>query len=158
MGRSDDVMGIRERFADIGEPDDESAEGILSDLMEAATLIADDATVQIIEPRLTPFSSVIAFSQFRSMHRLLGDATELLNRPDEALVDFRKALETCTTMQHLPELAITHLGLAELLLYSYPDQHAEGIVHLDYAIAKFNDMGMTPSLEHALGRKQMLGA
>jgi len=82
----------------------------------------------------------------------------LLNCPDEALVDFRRALETCTTMQHLPELAHTHFGLAELLLDSYPDQHAEAIVHLDHAIAKFNDMGMTPSLECALGRKQMLGA
>ena len=76
-GRSDDVMGIRERFANIGEPDDESAEGISSDLMEATTLIADDAAVQIIEPRLNPFFGVIAFSRFRSVYRLLG----MLRRP-----------------------------------------------------------------------------
>ena len=57
-----------------------------------------------------------------------------------------------------PELALSRLGLAELLLDHYPDEHAEAIEHLDFAINEFQDMKMQPSLERALRRKQLLGA
>ena len=49
-----------------------------------------------------------------------------------------------------PEIALTRLQLAELLLEHYPDERAEALDHLDFAIAEFRDMKMQPSLERAL--------
>ena len=68
------------------------------------------------------------------------------------------ALPQCSLQETGPELALTRLDLAELLLDHYPDERAEAIEHLDFAINEFRDMKMQPSLERGLGRKQVLGA
>ena len=39
-----------------------------------------------------------------------------------------------------PEIALTRLQLAELLLEHYPDERAEAMEHLDFAIGEFRDM------------------
>ncbi len=39
-----------------------------------------------------------------------------------------------------------------------PDEHAEAIEHLDFAINEFREMKMAPALERALGRTQVPGA
>ncbi|MFC1947656.1 tyrosine-type recombinase/integrase [Chloroflexota bacterium] len=57
-----------------------------------------------------------------------------------------------------PELALSRLGLAELLLDHYPDEKAEALEHLDFAIKEFREMKMQPSLERALRRKDILKA
>ena len=49
-----------------------------------------------------------------------------------------------------PEIALTRLELAELLLEHYPDEHDAAIEHLDFAIAELRDMKMQPALERAL--------
>jgi hypothetical protein len=56
------------------------------------------------------------------------------------------------------ELALSHLGLAELLLDHYPEEHDAAIGHLDFAIAEFQEMKMQPALERALGRRGLLKA
>jgi len=50
------------------------------------------------------------------------------------------------------------IQLAELLLEHCPDERAEALQHLDFAIAEFRDVKMQPSLERALRRKEILGA
>ena len=50
------------------------------------------------------------------------------------------------------------LQLAELLLEHYPDERAEAMEHLDFAINEFREMKMQPSLERALRHKEILGA
>ncbi len=50
------------------------------------------------------------------------------------------------------------LQLAELLLDHYPDDRAEAMEHLDFAIAEFRDMKMQPSLEQALRHREILTA
>ena len=49
-----------------------------------------------------------------------------------------------------PEVALTRLSLAELLLEHYPDERDAAIEHLDFAISEFESMGMAPALERAL--------
>jgi hypothetical protein len=61
-------------------------------------------------------------------------------------------------MKFRPELALSRLELAELLLEHYPQEKSEAIAHLDFAIAEFRDMKMQPSLERALRSKQILKA
>ncbi len=52
---------------------------------------------------------------------------------------------------------LTRLQLAELLLDNHPERRAEAQAHLDFSIAEFRAMKMTPSLERALRRKGVLG-
>jgi len=43
-------------------------------------------------------------------------------------------------------------------LEHYPDEKAEALEHLDFAITEFREMKMQPSLERALKHKETLGA
>jgi len=60
-------------------------------------------------------------------------------------------------MKSRPEIALTDLQLAELLVEHYPEERAEALEHLDFAINEFRDMKMQPSLERALKHKEILG-
>ena len=57
-----------------------------------------------------------------------------------------------------PEVALTRLQLAELILEHYADERAEALEHLGFAISEFRDMKMQPSLERALRHKDILKA
>jgi hypothetical protein len=61
-------------------------------------------------------------------------------------------------MKFRPELALSRLQLAELLLEHYADEKREALEHLDFAIKEFQDMKMQPSLERALRHKDILKA
>jgi hypothetical protein len=93
-----------------------------------------------------------------SAGRLLGSAAALLGRREEARAYFGAAFESCTRSQCRPELALTHLELAELLLTGEADEPAEGMKHLDLAIDELRAMKMAPALERALRHKGLLHA
>jgi tetratricopeptide (TPR) repeat protein len=99
-----------------------------------------------------------AFALTTCTSRHLGGACALLNRPEEARKHYQEAIEACTEMKFRPELALTRLQLAELLLEHYPDEKKEALEHLDFAIREFQDMKMQPSLERALRHKEILKA
>jgi hypothetical protein len=61
-------------------------------------------------------------------------------------------------MPFRPELALSRLELAELLLKHFPQERSEAITHLDFVIPEFRDMKMQPSLERALRHKEILKA
>ena len=82
----------------------------------------------------------------------------LLSRPDETRTHYQEALKVATEMRFRPEVALTRLQLAELLLEHYPEERTEALEHLDFAIAEFREMKMQPSLERALRHKEILGA
>jgi len=90
--------------------------------------------------------------------RHLGGAAALLGRFDEARQHYEEAIKVCTKMRFRPELALSRLQLAELLLEHYPDEKKEALEHLDFAIKEFRDMKMQPSLERALRHKDILKA
>jgi tetratricopeptide (TPR) repeat protein len=90
--------------------------------------------------------------------RHLGAAAAFLNRPEEARNHYLEAIRVCTETKFRPELALTRLQLAELLLEQYPQERSEAIAHLDFSIAEFQNMKMQPSLERALKHKEMLKA
>ena len=73
-----------------------------------------------------------------------------------ARVHYDKALGLMGKMRFRPEIALTHLKLAELLLEHFPDEHAEGLEHLDTAIAELRDMKMQPSLDRTLELQENL--
>jgi tetratricopeptide (TPR) repeat protein len=90
--------------------------------------------------------------------RHLGGAAALLGRYEEARQHYQEAIKVCTEMRFRPELALTRLQLAELLLEHYPEERAEALEHLDFAISEFRDMKMRPWLERALRHKEILKA
>jgi tetratricopeptide (TPR) repeat protein len=90
--------------------------------------------------------------------RHLGAAAALLGRYAEARKYYNEAIRVCSEMRFRPELALTRLQLAELLLEHYPKERAEALEHLDFAIKEFQDMKMRPWLEQALRHKDILKA
>ena len=82
--------------------------------------------------------------------RVIGDALALLGRAADARAKYEAALDICQPGGYRPEIALTRLSLAELLLEHYPDERDVAIEHLDFAIAELRDMKMQPALERAL--------
>ena len=90
--------------------------------------------------------------------RLLGDTCACLGELDASRAHYESALQACESLKHRPELALSHLGMAELLLEHYPDERDAAIEHLDFTIAEFREMKMQPSLERALRHRGLLKA
>ena len=90
--------------------------------------------------------------------RHLGDASVLLGNAEQARTYYNQAIELCEKTSFRPELALSRLGLAEVLLEHYPDERTEALEHLDFAITEFQEMKMQPSLERALRHRDILKA
>jgi tetratricopeptide (TPR) repeat protein len=143
----------------IGSAKDETAlfQDIIS--LEAATVAGHRQAAELLIHRLAGSDAQTSgFVLTTCTSRHLGAACALLNRPEEARRYYQKAIKDCTEMKFRPELALTHLQLAELLLEHYPDEKKEALEHLDFAIKEFQDMKMQPSLERALRHKEILKA
>jgi tetratricopeptide (TPR) repeat protein len=93
-----------------------------------------------------------------SVARHLGGTAALLGRYEEARKHYQEAIKVSSEMRFRPELALTRLQLAELLLEHYPKERAVALEHLDFAISEFRDMKMRPWLERALRHKEILKA
>ena len=90
--------------------------------------------------------------------RILGEANLLTGNAARAREAFATALQRSEAIRFRPEIALTRLDLAELLLEHYPDEREAAIEHLDFAIAEFGEMKMQPSLERALRHLGLLRA
>ena len=83
--------------------------------------------------------------------RHLGDAAVLVGDRAAARAYYAQALEAAGKIRFRPELALTHLRLAELLVEEADDiARSEALAHLDIAIPELRDMQMQPALERAL--------
>ena len=153
-----EVAPIVQRFGDIGSAADETASGILFALFHACVLCGDTETVAAVAPRFAPLAGELKSVGWTTVGRVLGDAALLLGKPGEARGFYDRAVEVCANVRHRPELALTRLSLAELLLEHHPDERDTAIEHLDFAIAELRDMKMQPALERALRHRGLLKA
>jgi tetratricopeptide (TPR) repeat protein len=163
LGRYAEVAEMLERQVvarpGIGSAEDETqvAPDIVS--LEAAVLAGHRQAAELLLRRLAGSGSRTSglwLTIFAGRH--LGAAAAFLGRPDEARKHYQEAIRVCTEMRFRPELALTRLQLAELLLEHYPTEKKEALEHLDFAIKEFQDMKMQPSLERALRHKDILKA
>ena len=90
--------------------------------------------------------------------RHLGAAAVLLGDLGSAREYYLQAIDFAGGIGFRPEIALTRLQLAELLLDHYPGERSNALEHLDFAIGEFREMKMQPSLERALRRKDILKA
>jgi class 3 adenylate cyclase len=95
---------------------------------------------------------VLGFITCPSRH--LGAAAVLLGRPEEARAYYQEALDMATGLRFRPEIALARLELAELLLTHCPDEKAEALEHLDFAIGELREMKMLPALDRALKQRE----
>jgi len=158
-------------------------------LLETAVVLRDREAAALLFRRLQPVSS-LAYGgiSLTCVARHLGDAAVLLGERDEALAYYAQALEICEKIRFRPEIALTYLEIAELLLEGdaggmnraptaadgagaregpHPGplprgggdaKRAEALGHLDFAITEFRQMKMQPALKRALRHKEVLKA
>ncbi|UCD09454.1 MAG: hypothetical protein JSU79_02085, partial [Dehalococcoidales bacterium] len=163
LGRDTEVVETLEQLvlarSGIGSAEDVTSASSDISLMEAAVIVGHRQAAELLLNRFTGSKIHTTGGYFTTcIARHLGGAAALLDRYDEAREYYKEAIRVCTEMKFRPELALSRLGLAELLLDHYPDEKAEAIEHLDFAINEFREMKMQPSLERALRRKDILKA
>jgi len=163
LGREAEVAEILEEQVlarpGISSAEDEIPAWIDIELLEASVLVRHRKAAELLLRRLAGsgvHTSSVSLPTCVARH--LGAAAALLGRPDEARTHYQKALEVANEMRFRPEVALTRLQLAELLLEHYPEERAEALGHLDFTIGEFRDMKMQPSLERALRHKDILKA
>ena len=166
LGRRDEAVGlVRDVLSErIFGPDAAGASTrMLVYLLETAILIEDRPLTESLARRLEPLATVGSSSGSAAtptcIGRHLGAAAALLGDRKGAHRYYEQALDLATRIRHRPEIALTHLGLAELLLDDADEaQRAAALQHLDFAINEFREMKMQPSLERALRHKEVLKA
>jgi len=163
LGHDAEVAEILEQLVlrrpGMGSAEDETAAWEDTLLLEAAVLVGHRQAAELLLGRLGDSSlRTTGWWLPTCAARHVGAAAALLGRPDEARAHYQTALEVANDMRFRPEVALTRLQLAELLLEHTPEERAEALEHLDFAIAEFRDMKMQPSLERALRHKDILKA
>ncbi|MSQ15470.1 MAG: hypothetical protein EXR50_06375 [Dehalococcoidia bacterium] len=156
----------------IDSEEGEDSISILIQLLETAAVIQDKSAASVLSHRL----SSVAFLATADIHmtcvaRHLGAAAALLGDREKAKAYYEQALEVCANIRFRPEIALTRLQLAELLLEEADGEAAalkggpvtsdirkDAIEHLDFAIGEFQAMKMQTSLERALRHKGLLKA
>jgi tetratricopeptide (TPR) repeat protein len=163
LGRYADAAEILERIVvarpGIGLAEDKTMVWVDVISLEAAVLVGHRQAAELLLRRLAGCSvRTNGLQLLTCAGRHLGAAAAFLDRPGEARKYYQEAIKVCTEMKFRPELALSRLQLAELLLEHYPDEKKEAVEHLDFAIKEFQDMKMQPSLERALRHKEILKA
>jgi tetratricopeptide (TPR) repeat protein len=163
LGRKEEVFDILEKNVvmrpSVGTADDETSYWVDTLYLEASVLAGHHKAAEILLNHLSGTGLYTTGYSFPTcIIRHLGGAAALLERHDEARKYYQEAIRVCTEMRFRPELALTRLQLAELLLEHYPDEKKEAMEHLDFAIKEFREMKMQPSLERALRHKDILKA
>ncbi|TLN17043.1 hypothetical protein FDZ71_06525 [bacterium] len=163
LGRENEVTEILEKlvatYPSVGTQKDESVAWDPVSVLEAAVMVKNKKIAALLLDRLgdnTLATTGIGWLTCPARH--YGAAAALLGRADEARKHYSRAIKVATDMRFRPELALTRLQLAELLLEHYPKERAEALEHLDFAIKEFREMKMQPSLERALRHKEILKA
>jgi tetratricopeptide (TPR) repeat protein len=163
LGRKEEASEILERYVVrrpwIGTAEDETPTYWDTLLLEAAIMAGYRRAAELLLNRFAGtgvYTPGIFYPTVIPRH--LGGAATLLGRYEEARKHYDEAIKVCTEMRFRPELALTRLQLAELLLEHYPDEKKEALEYLDFAIKEFREMKMQPSLERALRHKEILKA
>ena len=138
-----------------GAPGDPQRAGRV-DQFDVEVVGKDAEAVAILAPLLqdVPAASI----PLSPVTRLVGAAAALLGDREAALKYFERGLDWARNLCCRPEIALTRLEIAELLMSGSPDEQAEAQAHLDFAIEEFRTMKMQPSLERALRHKGLLHA
>jgi DNA-binding CsgD family transcriptional regulator/tetratricopeptide (TPR) repeat protein len=139
--------------------DDDVAMSELVNLLQAAVALDHRAAASALKARLDCIAHLsVGISVQTCVARHLGDAAVLLGDLAEARGYYAKALEAAGKIRFRPELALTHVSLAEVLFQEDNATQSEALAHLDIAIPELRDMKMQPALERALALRDKFEA
>jgi tetratricopeptide (TPR) repeat protein len=162
LGRLDLARRVHEELLEQfpAGTEDDFTDSTIGPFLELALLLDDASTVERFYLALTGRTRGRRYSTQGAvcLPRLVANAAASLGRAEEARAQYEEALAFSEGIRHRPEVALSRLGLAELLLDHYPEERDAAIDHLDFAIAELRDMKMQPALERALGRRGLLKA
>jgi serine/threonine protein kinase/tetratricopeptide (TPR) repeat protein len=145
-------------------------------LLETAVLLGDVEAAAVLENRLAPLAGLLhtEAEMCYNIGRLCGGAAALRGDYDLAVSYYNQGLDICERVRFRPEVALTRLEMAELMLGTNPEPHPansafarhtptpeerdKALTHLDFAIGEFREMKMQPVLERALRHKEVLKA
>jgi tetratricopeptide (TPR) repeat protein len=160
LGRDAEAAKILEKFVvnrpGIGSAEDETPAIYDILYLEAAVLAKHRQAAELLLNRFTGGCSPLLGYVQTCTARHLGGASALLGRYDEARKYYQEAIKVCTEVGFRPEIALSRLQLAELILEHYPEEKKEAVEYLHFAIKEFREMKMQPSLERALRHKEIL--
>jgi DNA-binding CsgD family transcriptional regulator len=136
----------------IEEMDDELPIGALALLLQAAVVVEHRAAVQVLAGRLACVAHLNGDTlMLVCVARHLGDAAALVGDRTAALGYYAMALDSAGKVRFRPELALTHVSLAELLLAESDNAvRSAALEHLNTAIPELRAMKMQPGLKRAL--------
>jgi hypothetical protein len=158
--REEAARRLRDAVADIELAENDSVStALLGDLLETAVLLEDRTLAPALAVRLAGITA--SRPRLYALHNVArgrGAAAALVGDRDAAQMAYLQALDWAERIQYRPEVALTRLGMAELLLSGSPDEQEKAREHLDFAIEEFRTMKMQPALERALSHKGLLKA
>ncbi len=125
--------------------------------LEAAVLVKHHKAADYLYRKLS-YSNLktTAVWNMTSADRQKGAAAIMLGKIPEAKEHYLEAIRFCAEMPFRLELALSRFELAELQFEHFPDEKAEAIEHLDFAIEEFKEVKMRPSLEKAEALKEKI--
>jgi DNA-binding CsgD family transcriptional regulator len=153
MGRLEEARALCGPLLDeiaASSGDDERPIGMLAYMLQAAVALGHREAARVLMARLDCVSHLsIGATSHTCVARHLGDAAVLVGDLPAARAYYSQALEAAGKIRFRPELALTHLRLAELLLDG-DAARPEALAHLNIAIPELQEMNMQPALERAL--------
>jgi DNA-binding CsgD family transcriptional regulator len=163
LGRVDEAHSLVGPVLDAVERsnDDELPIQALIILLHSAVVLEHRLAAEAIGARLACVAHLANgdFFFYTCIARHLGDAAVLVGDRAAARAYYLQALEAAGKIRFRPELAVTHLRLAELLLEEAEEPaRSEALEHLAIAIPELQEMHMQPALERALALRSGQGA
>ena len=156
LGRTAEAEAVFRKFLTVNQLRLEEGTGEFSTwmtamLLEQAVALGAREEVETLS-RLLRRANVVTGGLFwpAIIDRARGDAEAFLGDFDGARACYNAAIESGRELQFRPEVALIRLRLANLLLDHYPDDRAEALGHLDFAVGEFRAMKMAPALEQAM--------
>jgi DNA-binding CsgD family transcriptional regulator len=136
--------------------EEETPINTLTLLLQAAVVLEHRAAADVLAARLACVAHLATADRFHtSVGRQLGDAAALGGDRPVARAHYVQALESAGKIRFRPEIALTHVSLAELLLQDGDNaEKSDALEHLDLAIPELQDMKMQPGLGHALALRE----
>jgi DNA-binding CsgD family transcriptional regulator len=140
-----------------GRLDDQTHLVGLAFLLQGAVVTGHRDAARVLVARLQCIAHLSIGDWFyTTLARHLGDAAVLLGEPAQAQAYYAQALGAAGRIRFRPELALTRLSLAQLLIDH--NNNVEAVDHLDVALPELTDMRMQPALERARALRDRLAS
>lgn len=130
-------------------PDGAISRGLVGLILEAVSMSEDKDHASAVLALMSGSRRYFLRPNAVLLPRHLGRLSALLGEYDNAEGYYNEAIDFCEGLRYRPELALTRLDFARMLLTHSGSRRKEAHHHLDLAIPELEAMSMWPALEAA---------